>query len=602
MYGIKDMSRNPLFQRTISGNTDLVVNDLKVTGDADLNNVQIDDVTFEDGNVGELEIANLSGNTFTVSSVTPATSILTAASVFRGGVGIVSNLIVGDTIKVNSITTSISKTTGALIVSGGAGFNGRVSANSVFVNNTGITSNGDDLLLNAVFSTVALRPNFSVNGQLINTPLLMQVNDLTTVPIMTVDKTTLVTTVKKFAVSDITPSTSTSTGCAVFEGGVGVKGVLSAGGFNVGNTSFTTTANEVIISANSDSIYLRPNGAAVNGELINGVSVTSIKNSVGTIVFSLDKTTDITSVTSLAVTSTTVSVSTITGCATFAGGIGVNGKVSALSLGVRNVSMTSNGDDLYINGNNAGIFIRPQPGGNGEFYVNTIGIALKDDAGANIFLVTKSTQVTRVYKYSQATITTASTSSTTGANNMVGGLGISCATNAVSATNGGGATIAGGLAVAQDAYVGGKLTTTGILSGATLTLTANTGSFTPTIISDTTVTYTEQLGQYYLVGNLVFIQLAITTTGVLSIAANVDLQVGGLPFTVVNNGFDQLLACTLERYALPASTDWVNALLQRNTTTSYFRVPRDDLQITNVKTPTTSATRYIRITGCYRRA
>jgi hypothetical protein len=62
--------------------------------------------------------------------------------------------------------------------------------------------------------------------------------------------------------------------------------------------------------------------------------------------------------------------------------------------------------------------------------------------------------------------TTSSTSNTTGALVLAGGLGISNATNAVSATNGGSFTTAGGMAVAQNAYIGNALfVTNGITFG-----------------------------------------------------------------------------------------------------------------------------------------
>lgn len=589
------------FNRTITGTTDLTLNDLQVNGQATINDLNANDIQLDSGEIGDLVLTNVSGNTFTVNSITPATSVLTASSVIRGGLGVVSNIIVGDTVTIQSSTASVSQTTGALIVTGGAGFGGRVSANSCFVKNAAITSNGDELFLNAVFSTVALRPNFSVNGQLINTPSVLELSDLTTNVILSVDKTTQITTLKKLAVSDTTVSTSKTTGCAVFTGGLGVGDRLNAGSFGLGNTTVTTVANDFIVQANSDSIYLKPSGAATNSELINGVSVFTIKNSSGTIVHSLDKTTNKTSLNSLAVTSTTNATSTTTGCATFTGGVGIAGDLRTNFIAVKNVGFSSNNDDIFIAANNNLIALRPQPGSNGQFAVDTNSMSFTDAAGVVILATVKSTQTTSIVKLAQVTNTTASTSSTTGAATFVGGIGISNTTQATSATNGGSLTTAGGIGVAKDAYIGGAATVTGALTCSQITFTGNSGTFTPVILSDTTVTYTTQTGYWRLIGKMAFINLTVVTTSALYIGSGVNLSVAGLPFNAgIAVGEEQYFnGPLLINYALPTSTDYIVSQLTYGNNNVKFYAVRDGLSETFVVAPTSAATRTIKLSLFY---
>lgn len=92
--------------------------------------------------------------------------------------------------------------------------------------------------------------------------------------------------------------------------------------------------------------------------------------------------------------------------------------------------------------------------------------------------------------------TDATTSNSTGALRLVGGLGISNTTNATSSTNGGSFTTAGGASIAQDAYIGGNLTVNG-----TVTLGVSTPSITTSNNINITGTVTVNTNKLIANGN-----------------------------------------------------------------------------------------------------
>jgi hypothetical protein len=155
----------------------------------------------------------------------------------------------------------------------------------------------------------------------------------------------------------------------------------------------------------------------------------------------------------------------------------------------------------------------------------------------------------------------------------------------------GAAIIDGGLGVAKTVYVGENINVAGNMFGGART------SFTPTIFTDTTITYTTQAGFYYRLGPMVFINLTIVTTSVIAVGA-VNLAILSLPF---NNGGTQetLWTISYENYELPSGTDSVVGRTQIGFNSIDILASRDNLTRANLVAPTTSATRRLTATGWY---
>lgn len=151
--------------------------------------------------------------------------------------------------------------------------------------------------------------------------------------------------------------------------------------------------------------------------------------------------------------------------------------------------------------------------------------------------------------------------------------------------------IDGGLGVAKTVYVGENINVAGNMFGGSRT------SFTPTIYTDTTVTYTTQAGFYYRLGPMVFINLTIVTTSAIAIGA-IDLAILSLPF---NNGGTQetLWTVSYENYELPSGTDSVVGRTQIGFNSIDILASRDNLTRAILVAPTTSATRRLTATGWY---
>jgi hypothetical protein len=102
--------------------------------------------------------------------------------------------------------------------------------------------------------------------------------------------------------------------------------------------------------------------------------------------------------------------------------------------------------------------------------------------------------------------TTTSTSSTTGALLLSGGLGISNTTDAVSVSNGGSCTLAGGLAVAKSVFVGTSLNASHVNLGYTTTVTS---------VSTVTLTVTSTQQQFFTGSTAQTVTLPVASTLVL---------------------------------------------------------------------------------------
>lgn len=151
--------------------------------------------------------------------------------------------------------------------------------------------------------------------------------------------------------------------------------------------------------------------------------------------------------------------------------------------------------------------------------------------------------------------------------------------------------IDGGLAVAKNLYCGGDLNLTGSFLGGSST------SFTPTLLTDTSVTYTVQSGRYVRTGPMVFCQIVLATSSAISLSAQ-NLVIQNLPFAAA--AFQAMIwNVVLENYEFPSGTDTVCGRQAAGSTTVDIVTQRDTLSVAFVTAPSTSASRIVFATGYY---
>ena len=157
-----------------------------------------------------------------------------------------------------------------------------------------------------------------------------------------------------------------------------------------------------------------------------------------------------------ALTPTSVSTGSVTGTTgTFSGAVST-GDLNSTSLNVRNASLTSNLNDLFVNGNNATISIRPTVGSSANsIEVTTSGMNFRDSTPSNVMTLNGTTGRLTLAN------STPSTSSNTGVLVTTGGIGITSTTDSISETNGGALTVGGGAAIGQTLRIGGDTRSTG---------------------------------------------------------------------------------------------------------------------------------------------
>lgn len=380
-----------------------------------------------------------------------------------------------------------------------------------------------------------------------------------------------------------TPTTSSSTGALRISGGF--------------STSLTTDAT----SATNGGTFTTPGGAAIAKSLWVGTTL----NVAGTL------------------TGTTAVFTTVTISGTFTAAI-----FNATNyIQLKNCSITSNSNDMYINGNGGLITLRPNNTANYTLTANTTNVQITDGSGSVRTTITNGGDIACLSVNATGTLVSGTTitagtnmivnnilslkntSLTSTGNDLVlngnvGAVQIRPNNNANNAlyvnptniqiTNSSGVvktTISSGGAIACD-----SVTTTGNLTAAQF-VGGVSGSWTPVIQSDTTITYTFRQGNYYKLGNIVVIFAALATTGALNIGAGADMALLGLPF-VNSASIIQLGTCILSFFDLPASTDFVTPFVPAGANWFNFAASRDNLAFPLLKVPTTAATRsmFVQIT------
>ena len=355
-------------------------------------------------------------NVVYINTTTASTSTTTGALVVQGGIGIGGNVIVGSTL------TSTSTTTGALIVRGGVGI-------------------GGDIYL---------------KGQLVDVTSGLAYGIQTT------------GTTSTFLITNITNSTSTTTGALVVTGGVGIGRDLNVGG-TVTATNLTTIGGNGQITG----VY-QLNATNIN---VTNLTATNLSFAGGNVT------------SPLSITNTTSSTSTTTGALIVAGGVGVGGSVYASNLytaggsGIISGVYQLNSQNISATGTVAlsGSVITVLTSTNTTTAVSTTtgalviagGVGVGGSVYAGSFVSQGGTGlISGVYQVSSqffvSTATTTATSTTTGVLQIAGGAGI-----------GGSVYVGGNLDIAGRLTFGNNSTATFgnlILTGTTPSVSSSTGA------------------------------------------------------------------------------------------------------------------------------
>ncbi|MFM2092009.1 MAG: hypothetical protein RLZZ127_2498 [Planctomycetota bacterium] len=199
------------------------------------------------------------------------------------------------------------------------------------------------------------------------------------------------------SITNATASSSTTTGALVVTGGVGIGGALYAGGavrFTAGTASTSTATGTLVVTG----------GVGISGAAFVGGAVS--------------------------ITSTTASTSKTTGALIVSGGVGIAGTVWADFLRMSTASnLNADANSLYIsqNATNTSVANRIQTGYAGQIWLNNATGNHYLRAGTTAAASSSITWVeTLLWNESQVVIgpSTASTSTTTGALVVTGGLGV----------------------------------------------------------------------------------------------------------------------------------------------------------------------------------
>lgn len=367
------------------------------------------------GNFDTIKTWNTTDATSTTTgSITTIGGISTTKAIFAG------TIVTGNTMVANGNVASTSKTTGTVKVTGGIGITGQVTCGSLYIENTGLRTNGTDLYIFAP-NGVYLRPDPSENdnGEMSNTIDIFNVNTkLSNTSIFSIDKTTNTTTLVKLAVTSTTAATSTTTGSATFGGGIGVVGkVYSDTIRTVGNAEIG--GFDLVLGTTDQSSRGYTSGSRAMVKIAGGKLYINYLSEFfgGTVV---DSSLTISGATILP--NTTESTSTTTGAVQIAGGLGIVGNLSgstAKFYSATDSSSTSTGSVILVGGLGIGATLS---GTNARFYASTASTSTT--TGAVIIDGGMGVSGTFSFGYAKGYNTTDSTSTSTGGFVVLGGIGV----------------------------------------------------------------------------------------------------------------------------------------------------------------------------------
>ena len=633
----------------VNGNTDL--------GDVTAGNVVVESINVTGDLIGTVIDLDYLDSTTIVGSTLTITGTITAGSVVSFGSVSASAFTTIGVVTSGSVATGNINCT--MLTSTGTITGTTVTGTSFVLGTAGLTTtNGTNMVITG--STVFLRRVAgSTNSEFVNAQNDTYIRNQAGAIIWIVDKTggtcvlsgtftsnALITgTISSGAItssSTITGTSLTTTGAvnsnslatgAITATGINASATISALNLNVGlittsdqvytnflkvrNVEFASNANDLLLTTPGSYIAIRPVAGSVNSELTNDLNSLAVKNITGGYALIVDKTNDTTTVPKLIVSNNSNATSFTVAPALFTGGVGISRDLHVGSnqlVGLNNpvdagraiyIANSSTGTDAY-----SLLILRNNTGSDAFLQLN--GSNRSTDGGTNTLTMRNAAGSVRIQSSSFDSIImnssgvttfskTLASTSTSSAAVIANSIALNNTTNAVSATNGGSLTSAGGFGFAQDGYVGGNLNVTGSISASSLSLSSNSGNWTPTINSSATINYTTRVGNYYVLGDLVFINCIMNTDSVLELSPGQLFRVSGLPFTVSAVVVAVPIPVEMGGYPIPVSTDFVTGLIELGTTTIIFIATRDDLDATAMVLPTTAKNRYIRFSGWYRK-
>jgi len=223
------------------------------------------------------------------------------------------------------------------------------------------------------------------------------------------------------------PSTSTATGSLIVDGGVGLSGDLFIGG------NITGGSGELSITGSEFGLGI--------------LSLQSTSNSTKGYVYFPE---------------TTASTSPTNGAVVIAGGVGIAGDINTTGSAVFSPA-TNSGSGIALlptntNYDNSALFINTNVASGNRQNLRFIDCR---NQNSDVISVRGDGNVSTIGTITSTNITP-STSSSTGALVVVGGVGIGCTDIAISTTEGGALTVAGGASFAENVIIGAGLTVNGL--------------------------------------------------------------------------------------------------------------------------------------------
>ncbi len=405
-----------------------------------------------------------------ITNLTDSSSVSSGSLTTAGGVGIAKNLTVGGLSKITDATDSLDIDTGALVVSGGVGIGGRlnvggdvsvdgdVSMTGNMVLDGGFTSSA--VILTPADPTTSVFEIKAVSEYVLNeTGSGYQWNNGSTdgnagIQLMQLDSDGLVVNTVGH-ISDVTDSTSSTTGAFTVAGGVGIAKNLNVGA----NTSLsgtlsvaqastlsgvTTVSNTTDSSSISTGAFVTTGGVGIAKNLNVGVNA-----SVGGDM-SIGGAVDVTGAVTLDSVAESSSVST--GSLVTAGGVGIAKKLYV-------------GSDAYVGG---AFDVTGSSSLNGD--VSVISTTQSTSATTGSLKVAGGVGVSKNINVGE-NATIAGDFSVGGASDFTGSVSIDSDIDSVSTSTGSFVT-AGGAGIAKNLNVGGTIK----LSNTTPSTTTDTGA------------------------------------------------------------------------------------------------------------------------------
>ena len=418
------------------------------------------------GGVGIGGALNVGGNI--------AGTLATAAQPSITSVGTLTGLTSSGAISITDSTSSSSTTTGALKVTGGVGIGGALNVGGNITGTlataaqtnitsvgtlTGLTSSGAISITNSTSSSststgalkvtggVGIGGALNVGGNITGTLATAAQTNITSVGTLTG-----LTSSGAISITNSTASSSTSTGALIVTGGVGIGGALNVGGAlsvtgnitgtlataaqpsitSVGTLTGLTSSGAVSITNSTTSTttgtgaLIITGGVGIGGALNVGGNITgTLATAAQPSITSVGTLTGLTSSGAVSITNSTTSTTTGTGALIITGGVGIGGALNV-------------GGALSVTGNITGtLATAAQPS------ITSVG-TLTGLTSSGVVDITNST---------------ASTTTTTGALKVVGGVGIGGALNV-------GGNITGTLATAAQPNITSVGTLTSLSTGS----------------------------------------------------------------------------------------------------------------------------------------